>query len=154
MRSRWWVWSLGAALLLPALPVAAADDPMHSAPCRRALQDLSAAEADRAASAPLKVARQRAATACLGPAAGQGASAPRAAGTAPTPGVPVGRVASPHAAQVDPAPRQVPRAPVTITGCDTSGCWASDGSRLHKQGPVLLGPRGVCTQTAGVLVCP
>ena len=154
MRTRRWEWSLSAALLLADLPVKGADDPMHSAPCRRTLQDLTAAEADRAASAALKVARQRAAGACLGPAAEQGASAPRAAGTAPTPGVAVGRVASPLPAKVDPVPRPAPRAPVTLTGCDSAGCWASDGSRLQKQGPVLVGPRGLCTQTAGVLTCP
>jgi hypothetical protein len=43
---------------------------------------------------------------------------------------------------------------VTITTCDPGGCWASDGSRLQRFGPNLVGPRGVCTVQASQLHCP
>ena len=33
--------------------------------------------------------------------------------------------------------------------------WASDGSRLQRAGPdTLLGPRGMCTTSGSVLLCP
>jgi len=47
----------------------------------------------------------------------------------------------------------IPRPPV-VTSCDASGCWDSNGTRYNQQGPVLLGPRGVCTLQAGALNCP
>ena len=54
-----------------------------------------------------------------------------------------------------PAPATNPVGPVTvITACDAVGCWASDGSRLHRVGPNLQGPRGLCSVQGGVLQCP
>jgi hypothetical protein len=47
----------------------------------------------------------------------------------------------------------LPRPPV-LTACDASGCWDSNGTRYNQQGPVLLGPKGVCTLQAGALNCP
>jgi len=43
---------------------------------------------------------------------------------------------------------------VTITGCDALGCWASDGTRLLKDGQNLIGPRGFCSRQGTVLICP
>src|SRR5471030_698953 len=33
----------------------------------------------------------------------------------------------------------------TVTQCDPSGCWTSDGVRLNRLGPLLIGPSGACT---------
>ena len=44
--------------------------------------------------------------------------------------------------------------PLTVTGCDASGCWASDGTRLQQAGPQLLGPRGFCSVQGALLQCP
>jgi len=53
------------------------------------------------------------------------------------------------------APRSRPVEPLTIiTACDAVGCWASDGTRLHRVGPNLQGPRGMCSMLGGVLHCP
>lgn len=91
------------------------------------------------------------------------ASAAAAAPTArPTPYAPPLRVApvgvtQPPGAQA-PTP-QLPSAaraqPPVATSCDAAGCWDSNGQRLHRVGPNLVGPRGTtCTQVAGVLNCP
>ena len=56
-----------------------------------------------------------------------------------------------------PAPPSAPLTlpgPVVITTCDATGCWDSTGARYNLQGPVLVGPRGVCTQQNGLLNCP
>jgi hypothetical protein len=60
--------------------------------------------------------------------------------------------ALPQAAAPTPPPA-IPRPPV-LTACDASGCWDSNGTRYNQQGPVLLGPKGVCTLQAGALNCP
>jgi hypothetical protein len=45
--------------------------------------------------------------------------------------------------------------PVTITTCDTGGCWTSDGKRLQRLGPTLLGPHGsTCSVVGAVVHCP
>ncbi len=53
-----------------------------------------------------------------------------------------------------PAPPPPPPGPVVITTCDATGCWDASGARYNQQGPVLIGPRGVCTQQNGLLNCP
>ncbi|WP_295638039.1 hypothetical protein [uncultured Methylibium sp.] len=66
------------------------------------------------------------------------------------------------AARITGAPRPVPApsaiapppSPLVVTGCDATGCWASDGSRLQRLGPDLVGPRGTCTVQGAVLACP
>lgn len=165
--------SIATAVLLLGLcrigdpaPAAAAAWPPA---CESALQALGMAEeAARAAAAPasapsaavsdrLQAARRTAAQACLGEALA--ASAPLPSRSAPAlpgaGGVSAVRVV-PIRPLILPALPAAPaaRPPVTISTCDAAGCWASDGSRLQQQGPVLVGPRGVCTQTAGVLNCP
>lgn len=52
-----------------------------------------------------------------------------------------------------PPPLAIPRAPV-ITSCDAAGCGDSNGTHYNQLGPVLLGPRGVCTVQGGALNCP
>ena len=58
-----------------------------------------------------------------------------------------------------PAARAAPLPPValpplrTVTQCDPSGCWTSDGQRLNRLGPLLVGPPGACTVQSGVLSC-
>lgn len=76
------------------------------------------------------------------------ATRPSAAGAAPggtaAPGTPV---------RTEPLKRPTP--PVTITACDPTGCWASDGTRLQRTGPQqLLGPRGPCVPQGPFLSCP
>ena len=44
--------------------------------------------------------------------------------------------------------------PAVLTTCDATGCWDSAGARYNSQGPVLLGPRGACTQQGELLICP
>lgn len=144
------------------MATAQATDPLQGAACREALAALDAQER-RAASAPaagaakaaLLDARRRAASACL--ALRDDVPAPRSRmaqpplAVPPTPALP--RALPPA---VPAPPRAVPSVPppLTITGCDATGCWSSDGTRLQRVGPELLGPRGFCTTTAGVLNCP
>jgi hypothetical protein len=129
--------------------------------CRLALQRLqereAAAIADRnAARAPLEAARRQAAMTCLGGRDRAASAAPRAA----QPPVAVPRAAAPAPLPVPragalPAPPPRPAtAPLTVTACDATGCWASDGTRLLRAGPNLLGPTGVCTTSGPFVQCP
>lgn len=139
-------------------------DPLQSPACRQALTALSAQEArDRGAGAAagaaakpaLDSARRRAASACLTRRDDGPAVASRSAQPPPTvpPVAALPRVPAPAAATPQrPLPATPP--PLTITGCDAVGCWSSDGTRLQRIGADLLGPRGFCITTAGVLSCP
>ncbi len=106
--------------------------------------------------------RQRAAAqACLGTAAAaSAASGPkRSPAPFPLPGVVRPATVQPGSVRppAGPAPGMAPirQAPlVTLGACDAQGCWASDGTRVQRLGPVLLGPRGYCTQTGTFLHCP
>jgi hypothetical protein len=153
------------AMLLAGSAVLAQVDPLRTPACFAALEALGMAEdaavAAKAAREPpegpgtaLTAARRAVGAACLGSAD----LAPPAARVRPP--VSVGRVA-PWPSTPDP-PRQAPMAlhPVlqrpllSISSCDPSGCWASDGSRLQRQGQLLLGPKGYCTALGAVLACP
>jgi hypothetical protein len=150
-------------LLLAAL--ASGPGPAHArelldAPaCRRAMDTLDAREAaaakDRAARPAWESARRQAALACLG-GRDRAASAVRRAAqpsftTPPArPGVPI-TIPVPTPSAAPPAvPRPAP--PLTVTACDATGCWASDGSRLQRVGPNLLGPQGQACSTSGTLL--
>ena len=158
---------------LAASAAAAQDaDLTRSPPCREALDALQARqdeaarsrEADAPASAPSRAerlqqvesARRQAARACLG---GTGVPPPPSAHyTQPLEGVPAPTVRPPPppprpAALPLPVPARRDPPPV-VTSCDAGGCWASDGSRLPRFGPNLLGPRGVCTLQGVVVHCP
>jgi hypothetical protein len=76
-------------------------------------------------------------------------SAPlRPAGSAPTSAAPL---TAPSSAA--PVYKPVMPGPI-ITGCDAYGCNASDGSRLNRVGPTLIGPRGACSTQGPWLLCP
>jgi hypothetical protein len=160
---------LALALLLCASVAHSQDDPLDTPACREALDAVrvqeAAASAARdtdgprrsAALAQLEAARQKAAHACLGSRADR--PPPQGRLAQPPVSVPPSGLspAAPHVGAT-PAPTGAPRqvAPlVSITSCDPAGCWASDGSRLQRAGPnALLGPRGMCTTSGAVLLCP
>ncbi len=163
--------SLVFCLLLPLCQASLAGTPaatLQTSPaCRQALEALTRAEDDgasaTAASAPaaerLRNARRAAAQACLGtadtplPQTRQPAPAPAPAPSlSPSPTRPP--LTLPSVTTTPPAPAPQNRPLVTVTRCDATGCWASDGSRLQRQGGLLLGPRGACTQLGAVLNCP
>ena len=75
----------------------------------------------------------------------------------PYPAIVVPQIVIPHTA---PPAVVLPQAPVdiqrppTVTACDPGGCWNSDGTRLNRTGPEVIGPRGPCTTQNGVTTCP
>ena len=135
----------------------------QSASCRRALAALDAEEAV-AASAPrgtvplaplrVKALRADAARTCLGAEAEAAPPAQRFSAPLAVPPVVVERslplppMRAPSSAPVRSAP------PKVITACDAMGCWASDGTRVQRIGPILQGPHGVCSVAGSVLQCP
>jgi hypothetical protein len=150
------------AIALTGASVAGQDsDPTRSAACRDALDALQAAEAASAppasAKARLQPLRQRAAKECLGgtragpPPSQRGARAPISVApvTIVSPAVPR---ALPPLPEVTP-PRPI-GPPTVVLRCDSTQCWASDGSVLQRAGTVLIGPRGACRAQGNELVCP
>ncbi|HYF18172.1 MAG TPA: hypothetical protein VEA40_09925 [Ramlibacter sp.] len=134
----------------------AAADPLKSAACGERLSVLQAARSGNAPAAQVEAARLAATQACLG----GGGAAVRPSPTAQPPlQVPPVAIEPPAAAR-PPVPMAPPPPPVAIerppviTSCDDGGCWASDGSRLNRSGPVLIGPNGLCTVTGNVARCP
>jgi hypothetical protein len=104
----------------------------------------------------VQVLQAAAATACLGARPDLMGAPPRAAQPAPaaTPGARP-NAAPPTARPVQstaPAPTAAPLR--SVTSCDALGCWSSDGTRLQRVGPNLLGPRGFCSVQGAVLNCP
>lgn len=151
-----------AALLICAATAqaapAAAPDLLNSADCRAAREALDAAvqaEPSRERAARIETARQRAAQVCLGPEqpGRQRSGAPDRARRIPAPVI--SGVPSPAAPAVTAPlpPLAIPR-PATVTVCDPGGCWDSEGRRLNSTGPVLMGPRGLCSLQGGVVNCP
>jgi len=139
-----------SATLAPVAP-----DPMASAECQFARQKLQAAQAaapdvGRKSASELRMARERAALACFGRADSAGFRAPQPAVVVP----PTTTVARPAPAVVAPPPPVTVERLSVITSCDPGGCWSSDGIRLHRAGPNLQGPRGLCTVQGNVLICP
>lgn len=162
---------IAAFLLMASAWAQAQTDPLHSPACLAAVQRLTAAEdrskealttARAAPTAPmrderLQAARRDVARVCLGfaeltaPAArARPPLAVDGVGPAPQP------TRAPHrgAAAAPAAAPLRPPAMLTLTNCDANGCWASDGTRLQRQGTLLLGPRGYCTLLGTVLNCP
>jgi hypothetical protein len=62
-------------------------------------------------------------------------------------------IVPPAIAVPPPAPLPVQRPPAMVSSCDATGCWASDGTRLHRAGPNLIGPRGLCTVSGKLVQC-
>lgn len=147
--------ALLALAALACFPLASGADPLKSPECARSLAALQAA---RSASGQHDVpaARRQATQACLG-----GTGAPlRPSPTAQqplevpppmieVPAQPPTAVPSPPA----PPPVAIERPPV-VTSCDATGCWTSDGIRLNRSGPVLIGPGGACVSSGNVVRCP
>jgi hypothetical protein len=159
---------------------AASGDPLHAPECQRALAALDAVEGS--ASAPLghgthsvphvaasganghaapaidprvTAARRDVARQCL-----EAREDPPRAGRLAEPAIEVPPVAGARATPSTPPttmPARIPpvQPPVVITTCDTGGCWTSDGQRLPRLGPTLLGPRGqACSVVGAVVHCP
>lgn len=167
-----------ALLLLALLPLAAIaqpDDPLRTPECRKAVAAVEAEEAaavlrdpkpqrgEPAASAPvpsprLLSLRRAAARACLGthadvlPAPQRPMLLPPSALQAPAIPPPASATRLPPVPPIT-LPRPAER-PQFVTSCDAGGCWASDGTRLQRAGPNLIGPRGFCTQQGALLNCP
>ena len=139
---------------------AVGQDPLRSPECGAAREVLERALDDASARRPgarerLVQVRKQAIEACLGRHSGE---AVRSGAPDPVIVVPPPAVADPRAAAFSPPPPPAePLAiarPPTITTCDPGGCWDSEGRRLNHLGPVLVGPRGVCTLQAGLVHCP
>lgn len=138
-------------------------DPLKSAECTEALAALQAREtAVLAARSPrdggataaersgLETARTRARRECLGREEAAVVRTPRPPMAVAPVTLPPSAVPAPPAAPPPPVAISPPR---TVTQCDPSGCWTSDGMRLNRLGPLLVGPPGACTVQSGVLSC-
>jgi hypothetical protein len=179
-RLRCLVLVLGLVGIARALAAAASGDPLHAPECERAIAALQAVE--QSASAPLGQGARSIAAAASG-ASGRAAPAidprlaaarrdvarhclaaredPPRAGRLAEPPVAVPPVAgAPLPQPPSPPPPTTPariapvQPPVAITTCDSGGCWTSDGTRLQRLGPTLLGPRGACSVVGAVVHCP
>jgi hypothetical protein len=130
-------------------------DPLKSAACDAALMRLDAARSH--ASATVEARRQEAARVCLGLASQ--APVPTRSNrwaqppvTVPPPVIePPARPPAAAAAQ-PPPPVRIERPPV-LTSCDLTGCWTSEGTRLQRVGPGLMGPQRPCVAQAGLAFC-
>ncbi|WP_427912324.1 hypothetical protein ACPWT1_17010 [Ramlibacter sp. MMS24-I3-19] len=146
------VLGLAAAWHANAQPPA---DPLKSDACGRALAALQAARTPDSGRTPGQVEglRREATQACLG---GSG-EARRPSPTAQAPMVvPPPTVALPRS--IPPAEVVLPAPPIerpaVITACDAGGCWDSNGKRLNRAGPILIGPGGACVTTGVQVRCP
>jgi hypothetical protein len=165
---------LSACTLLAPVFASAQDDLLSSPRCRAAVSALQAAEQPSAGLQALDAARLAVERECLRsgrdaapaqrsasvPATAAAASAPSAAAAQrrPMPPIDVPRISALPSRPAPPIARTPPAVPqpLTTTGCDATGCWASDGSRLPRAAPgsnTLLGPRGLCTPHGATLVC-
>lgn len=154
------------AMLLASSAAPAQVDPLRAPACLAALEALGRAEdaaaAAKASGSPpagpgsaLAAARRRVGAVCLGsadltPQPARVRQPMAVESSLPLPASPLRPPGSPGA----PLPAAPARPLVTISGCDPAGCWASDGTRLQRQGQLLLGPRGYCTTLGTVLTCP
>lgn len=136
-------------------------DPLHSDECLAARSELERALAEPPASMQLHPqrlarARRQAGAACLGrdSSGRERSGAPEPAQSVPAPIISARPAQPPAPAAVPPQPPlSIPR-PAVITTCDPAGCWDSEGHRLNNMGPLIVGPRGLCTLQAGQLNCP
>ncbi|MBV9890157.1 MAG: hypothetical protein JO090_04630 [Rhizobacter sp.] len=160
-----------------AFAAAASGDPIQAPECQRALTALHSAEQ----SASTLLARRSARAASTSTGGSAGALDPRLAAARrdvarrclearedpPRPGrlaappmvvPPVAGAGVPRPPATPPTtmPARVPtgQPPVAITSCDVGGCWTSEGTRLQRLGPTLLGPHGACSVVGAVVQCP
>jgi hypothetical protein len=145
------------ALLLSAGPgLAQGADPLKSPACGEALAGLQSARDGKAANASIETLRSRAATACLGQPGppqrpGRVAQAPV---VVPPPQIEIAPLPGPLPGPALPLPPVAIQRPPSPALCDAGGCWADDGTHLRQVPPSLAGPRGMCTQQGGQLLCP
>ncbi len=141
--------------VLALCTAAHAQDPLKSPACGDALAVLEEARASGDA-ARAEAARRQATAACLG----SGGEARRPSPTAQPPVAVPPPTLEPPAAAAAPVPQPRPVRPVAverpavITTCDAGGCWDSEGRRLNRAGPVLLGPGGPCVASGQAVQCP
>ena len=148
------------ALAAAALAHAQGADPLHSRECDAARAVLESALDEAAhkgagSAQRLAAARKQAMEACLGPESGGRArrGAPEPAIVVPPPVMQVPRApALPGTAPSAAPPAYTP--PAVVTTCDSTGCWDSNGQRIERLGPMLVGPRGACTEAGGTVHCP
>ncbi|HVZ43227.1 MAG TPA: hypothetical protein VHA82_05405 [Ramlibacter sp.] len=148
--------ALPALLLVLASGAARAQDPLKSPECGAAIAQLQAARAGDAAD--VAALRDSAARLCLGASQptrrGNRWAQPPIAVPAPVIEVPPSPPPSRSPQGYVPLPPPLPiERPATITSCDPNGCWTSEGARLPRQGPILIGPNGPCTVQAGSAFC-
>lgn len=142
---------LGLATLAMA-PRAMAQDPLKSPACGEQLATLESARRQAPASARVESLRREATRTCLG-GSGEGFR-PSPTAQAPLVVPPPVTTAAP-AQPVPPRPPSQPIAqPPVVTSCDPGGCWDSNGTRLNRAGPQLIGPRGACTTVGETVYCP
>jgi hypothetical protein len=154
-----------AALLLAGTAGASgappAADSLNSSECLAARAELEQALAEPASARQahpqrLLQARRQATTACLGrdSPGRERSGAPEPAQSVPAPTIAPRPAQAPAAVAAQPQPPlPIPRAAV-ITTCDPAGCWDSEGRRLNNMGPLIVGPRGLCSMQGGQLNCP
>ncbi|MFL6692754.1 MAG: hypothetical protein ACJ8GO_07320 [Ramlibacter sp.] len=144
-----------ALMAVHALAEPAPGDPLKSDACGRNLAALQAARAPGSDMSPAQVEalRREATQACLGGAGEARRPSPTAQApiTVPPPTVALPRSVPPVVPSV-PAPA-IER-PAVITSCDSGGCWDSNGTRLNRAGPILIGPGGPCVTTGLQVRCP
>jgi hypothetical protein len=152
-------------LLLAAVTALAAHaqpaDPLDSPECRVARNELEAALDDpgigRAERAQrLASVRKKVLAICLGPASArpQRSGAPQPVLAVPAPIISAPPLYPTVRATPPPLPAVAVPRPAVVTTCDPGGCWDSQGQRLNNLGPMLVGPRGVCTLQGGTASCP
>jgi len=154
-----------AALAAASAPARASATPSSAVAVPGGNPVLSEQHRTRAADARLEQLRREAARACLASRADAPAPTPQRLAQPPVGVPPVAGPPTPAAAHAParataaapvppamPVPR--PAAPTVVTTCDATGCWTSDGKRLDRAGPNLLGPRGLCTLQGALLQCP
>jgi hypothetical protein len=112
----------------------------------------AAAENQHDKAAQLAQARARTALACLGAADSSLATTRSRQPALVVPPIVPAAPAPPLVAAPLP-PVTIPRASV-ITACDAGGCWDSNGQRLQRAGPNLMGPRGPCVAQDPLFNCP
>jgi hypothetical protein len=132
-------------------------DPLASDACQLARQALqlalsAAAENPHDKAAQLAQARERTALACLGAADSSLATTRSRQPALVVPPI-VPAAPAPHVIATPLPPMAIPRAPV-ITACDAGGCWDSNGQRLQRAGPELMGPHGPCIAQGQSFNCP
>jgi hypothetical protein len=147
----------GASLAANAQPA----DRMDSPECRAARDQLEATLDDpglgrEERAQRLAGVRKEVLTICLGAPSAHpqrsGAPEPVIAVPAPIISLPPAHSNAPGA--TTPLPPVASPRPTVITTCDPGGCWDSAGHRINNLGPMLVGPRGLCTLQGGIANCP